>query len=441
VDPQTPVVELPRPLVYVAMSADILHPGHINIIEEARRRGSVIVGLLTDQAIASYKRVPLMTYDERRTVVEQIRGVELVVPQSTLDYVPNLVEFKPDFVVHGDDWKEGVQAPIRQRVIEALDEWGGELIEPAYTPGISSTRVQKTLVEIGTTPEIRRRQLKRLLAVKPLVRVMEAHNGLSGLIVEHVSVADEAGRSEAFDAMWLSSLTDSTIKGRPDTEYVDLTSRMTTIQEILEVTTKPIIYDGDTGGMPDHFALKVKTLERLGVSAVVIEDKVGPKRNSLFGTEVEQTQDDPLAFAEKISMGKAAQATDDFQIYARIESLILEKGVEDTIQRGEVYLEGGADGLLIHARAKDPTDLFEVLAHFRGRTPLVVVPSSYSHVTEAELAENGANVVIYANHLLRAAYPAMVSTAESILSHGRAHEADQSALPISAALELIPGNR
>ncbi len=286
------------------MSADILHPGHINIIEEARGRGSVVVGLLTDQAIASYKRVPLMTYDERRAVVEQIRGVELVVPQSTLDYVPNLTELKPDFVVHGDDWKEGVQAPIRQLVIDALEAWGGQLIEPAYTPGISSTRVQKTLVEIGTTPEIRRRQLKRLLAVKPLVRVLEAHNGLSGLIVEHVSIENDAGRSESFDAMWLSSLTDSTVKGRPDTEYVDLTSRMTTIQEILEVTTKPIIYDGDTGGMPDHFALKVKTLERLGVSAVVIEDKVGPKRNSLFGTEVAQTQDDPVAFVEKISMGQ-----------------------------------------------------------------------------------------------------------------------------------------
>jgi phosphoenolpyruvate phosphomutase len=344
-------------------------------------------------------------------------------------------------VVHGDDWKEGVQAPIRQRVIDSLAQWGGKLIEPAYTPGISSTRVQKTLIEIGTTPEIRRRQLKRLLAARPLVRVIEAHNGLSGLIVEHASAVGPSGGEEQFDAMWLSSLTDSTIKGRPDTEYVDLTSRMSTIQEILEVTTKPIIFDGDTGGLPDHFALKVKTLERLGVSAVVIEDKVGPKRNSLFGTDVAQTQDDPESFAEKISMGKAAQATDDFQIYARIESLILGKGAADAIQRGETYLDGGADGLLIHARDNDPSLLYEVLGEFRERIPLLVVPSGYSQVTETELAEHGANIVIYANHLLRAAYPAMLSAAESILVHARAHEADQSGLPISAALELIPGNR
>ena len=429
------------PTVYVAMSADILHPGHINIINEARELGSVIVGLLTDQAIASYKRVPLMTYDERRVVVEQIRGVDQVIPQATLDYVPNLEALKPDFVVHGDDWKEGVQAPVRQRVIDALAQWGGTLVEPIYTPGISSTRVQKTLIEIGTTPEIRRRYLKRLLAVRPLVRVLEAHNGLSGLIVEHASGIGPAGSSESFDAMWLSSLTDSTIKGRPDTEYVDLTSRMNTIQEILEVTTKPIIYDGDTGGLPDHFALKVKTLERLGVSAVVIEDKVGPKRNSLFGTEVDQTQDDQVAFAEKISMGKAAQATDDFQIYARIESLILGKGVDDAMSRGETYLQGGSDGLLIHARDRDPSSLYEVLNHFRGSTPLIVVPSGYSQVTEGELLANGASIVIYANHLLRAAYPAMLATAQSILGHGRAHEADQTGLPISAALELIPGNR
>jgi phosphoenolpyruvate phosphomutase len=283
--------------------------------------------------------------------------------------------------------------------------------------------------------------LKRLLAVRPAIRVIEAHNGLSGLIVEHVSTQGSEGRIETFDGMWLSSLTDSTIKGRPDTEYVDLTSRMTTIQEILEVTTKPIIYDGDTGGLPDHFALKVKTLERLGVSAVVIEDKVGPKRNSLFGTEVEQTQDDPESFAEKIAMGKAAQATDDFQIYARIESLILGKGVADAIQRGEVYLAGGADGLLIHSRDSDPTLLYEVLGHFQGMAPLIVVPSGFSQITEQDLAAHGANIIIYANHLLRAAYPAMLSAAESILKNGRAFEADETGLPISAALELIPGNR
>jgi phosphoenolpyruvate phosphomutase len=423
------------------MSADIMHPGHINIIEEARKLGSVTVGLLTDEAIASYKRLPLMTYEERKAVVEQLRGVDRVVPQPTLDYVPNLERYRPDFVVHGDDWREGVQAPVRQRVIEALDRIGGRLVEPAYTPGISSTRVHDTLRQIGTTPEIRRRQLRRLMAVRSPVRILEAHSGLSGLIVEHTTAEGPDGRAVEFDGMWLSSLTDSTTKGRPDTEYVDMTSRLTTLQEILEVTTKPVIYDGDTGGLPGHFAMRVKTLERLGVSAVVIEDKVGAKKNSLLGASVEQAQDEPHAFAEKISMGKAAQATDDFQILARVESLVLDKEPADAIARGEIYLEAGADGLLVHERSSDPTSLFSVMAHFRGRASLVAVPSTYPHVSESELSEAGATVVVYANHLLRSAYPAMVETAISILAHGRASEAEQDCLPISAALELIPGNR
>ena len=427
-------------VVYVAMSADILHPGHINILVEAREYGLVVVGLLTDEAIASYKRVPLMSYEERRAVVSEIAGVDRVIPQRTLDYEENLRQLRPAIVIHGDDWKVGVQAPIRDRVIEVLSEWGGELVEPSYTSGISSTRIQQSLLEIGTTPEIRRRQLRRTLAAKPLARFIEAHHGLSALIVEHATSSPATG-SVQFDGIWLSSLTDSTIKGRPDTEYVDLTSRMSTLQDILESTTKPIIFDGDTGGLPEHFAMKVKTLERAGVSAVVIEDKVGAKKNSLFGTDVDQTQDDPEAFAAKIRMGKDAQATEDFQIYARVESLILGKGVADAVSRGTTYIAGGADGLLIHSRDSDPRLLFEVLGHFAGEVPLLVVPSGYPQVHESELVENGANIVIYANHLLRAAYPAMKKTAESILENGRALEAEEICLPIAAALELIPGNR
>lgn len=429
-----------RPLVYVAMSADIVHPGHLNILETAAELGRVVVGVLTDEAIASYKRLPLMTFAERSAVVAALRGVDDVVPQSTLDYSDNLRELRPNYVVHGDDWKTGVQAAVRQRVVDVLAEWGGELVEPTYTPGISSTRVHQSLLEVGTTPDIRRRLMGRLLAAKRLTRVMEAHNGLTGLIVEHTT-AQVDGRDVGFDGMWLSSLTDSTVKGRPDTEYVDLTSRSATLQEILEVTTKPIVYDADTGGSTDHFQLKVKTLERLGVSAAVIEDKVGPKKNSLFGTEVEQTQDDPDAFAEKIIAGKEAQATEEFMIVARIESLILGKGTNDAIERAQIYAKAGADALLIHSRDKDTADLFTVLEELRGLAPLVVVPSSYSHVYEDDLAEAGASLVIYANHLLRAAYPAMVATAQSILEHGRAHEAEDTLLPISVALELIPGNR
>jgi phosphoenolpyruvate phosphomutase len=430
--------------VYVAMSADLVHPGHINIIELARKLGSVTIGLLTDEAIASYKRLPYLSYDQRKAVVEQIKGVDRVVPQETLDYVANLRSLKPDYVIHGDDWKTGVQARTRQRVIDALAEWGGELVEPTYTPGISSTRLNKSLKEIGTTPEIRMRQLRRMLAAKPLIRVMEAHNGLTGLIVENTRVEGPEGRPVEFDAIWLSSLTDSTAKGRPDIEYVDITSRTSTLQDILEVTTKPIIFDGDTGGIREHFMFTVKTLERLGISAVIIEDKVGLKKNSLFGTEVAQMSDEPEAFAAKIKAGREARVTEEFMIIARIESLILGQGLDDALHRARIYIAAGADGIMIHSKDRDTAQLFAFVEAYRGfdaSVPLVAVPTAYGHVTEEEFAERGVNMVIYANHLLRSAYPAMVATAETILRHGRIEEIEAACMPIKDILTLIPGGR
>lgn len=429
--------------VYVGMSADLVHPGHLNVLKKAAELGEVTVGVLTDRAIASYKRLPYMTFEQRKAVVESLKGVSQVVAQETLDYVPNLKKYKPDYVVHGDDWREGVQRKVRQQVIEALAEWGGELIEVPYTEGISSTQLNRALKEIGTTPDIRRRKLRRLLDAKPLVRLIEAHNGLTGLIVENVNVSTKNGPQE-FDGMWGSSLTESTAKGKPDIEAVDVTSRTQTLHDLLEVTTKPIIYDADTGGKPEHFQFTVRTLERLGVSALVIEDKVGLKKNSLFGNEVEQTQDTIENFCVKIKAGKEAQVTDDFMIIARIESLILEKGMEDAIARARAYIEVGADGIMIHSRQKEPDEIFEFCdryAEFAHKVPLVVVPSSYNKVTEEELIERGVNVVIYANHLLRAAYPAMVATARSILEHGRSAEADADLLSIKDILELIPGTK
>ena len=430
------------PSVYVAMSADLVHPGHMNILRVARELGEVTVGLLTDEAIASYKRLPYMTFEQRRAVIEEIKGVTCVIPQPTLDYIPNLERLRPDYVVHGDDWKTGVQAPVRKRVIEVLSRWGGELVEPSYTGGISSTQLHASLNEIGTTPEVRLKRLRRLLDARPLVRVLEAHDGLSGLIVDNVSVED-GGTSREFDAMWLSSLTDSTAKGRPDIEYVDLTSRCTTIQHILGVTTKPIIFDGDTGGLTEHFVFHVQTLERLGVSAVIIEDKVGLKKNSLYGSDVAQTQADPAAFAAKISAGKDCQVTDDFMIIARIESLILDHGVDDALARADVYIEAGADAVMIHSCERDPQQLLAFCNRYARRdsqVPLVVVPSTYGHITEQALAEAGARIVIYANHLLRSAYPAMVRTARSILEHGRALEAEHDCMPIKDILSLIPSS-
>lgn len=429
--------------VYVGMSADLVHPGHINVINKASELGDVTVGLLTDKAIASYKRVPFMEWERRAEVVGALKGVVRVVPQHTLDYVPNLREYQPDFVVHGDDWREGVQAKVRQAVIEILSEWGGELVEVPYTQGISSTKLQGAIREIGTTPDIRRARLRRMLNAKPLVRFLDLHNGLSGLIIEKAGIDTPNGRKE-FDGMWASSLTDSTAKGKPDIEAVDTSARMTTLNDVLEVTTKPIIYDGDTGGKPEHFVFTVRTLERLGISAIIIEDKTGLKKNSLFGTDVDQTQESIESFSDKIRLGKQAQQTDDFMIIARLESLILGKGVPHAMERAEAFIAAGADGIMIHSREKAPDEVFEFCNHYNkleNRKPLIAVPSSYNTTTEEELEAHGVNVVIYANQLLRSAYPAMMETALSILQHGRSAECDVRMMPIKEILELIPGGK
>ena len=429
--------------VYVGMSADLLHPGHLNILRKAQELGNVTVGLLTDQAIASYKRIPFMTFDQRQELLDGLRFVDRVVPQTTLDYVPNLRKYKPDFVVHGDDWREGVQKETRKKVIESLSEWGGQLVEIPYTEGISSTKLNEALKQLGTTPEIRLGSLRRMLSSKPIVRFLDTHNALSGLIVEKAQFTDGQNIRE-FDGMWASSLTDSTAKGKPDTEAVDVSSRVITLNEILEVTTKPVIYDADTGGHPEHFQYTVKTLERLGVSALIVEDKTGLKKNSLLGNEVEQTQDSIQSFSEKIVAGKRAQATDDFMIIARVESLILDKGVPDALERAQAYLDAGADGIMIHSRKKSPDEIFEFCEQYNkivNRKYLVAVPSSYSQVTELELQERGVDVVIYANHLLRSAYPAMLRTAQQILENSRSKEAEENLMSISEILELIPGTK
>jgi len=429
--------------VYVGMSADLIHPGHINILFRAAEMGSVTVGLLTDEAIASYKRIPSMEWERRAEVIGAIRGVTQVVRQETLDYVPNLRTYQPDFVVHGDDWKEGVQATVRQSVIDVLAEWGGRLVEVPYTQGISSTKLHEAMKDIGTTPDLRRASLRRMLNAKPLVRFLDLHNGLSGLIIEKVGVDMPNGRKE-FDGMWASSLTDATSKGKPDIEAVDTSARVSTLNEVLEVTTKPIIYDGDTGGKPEHFVFTVRTLERLGVSAVIIEDKTGLKKNSLFGNEVAQSLESIELFSDKIRVGKNAQQTDDFMIIARLESLILGFGVDHAMERAEAFLDAGADGIMIHSRQKTPDEIFEFCDRYNAlsnRKTLVVVPSTYNQTTEDELQDRGVNVVIYANQLLRSAYPAMVETAESILAHGRSAECDARMMPINEILELIPGGK
>ena len=429
--------------VYVGMSADLIHPGHLNIINEAAKLGEVVVGLLTDEAIASYKRLPYMTYEERCLVVNALKMVSRTMPQATLDYTDNLRALKPHYVVHGDDWRMGVQSRTRQRVIETLAEWGGQLVEVPYTHGISSTRLNQALKEVGVLPERRLSSLRRLLAVKPLLRFMEAHNGLTGSLVENTRLETGHGLRE-FDGLWSSSLIDSTTRAKPDIELVDISSRVHSVEEIFEVTTKPMIFDGDTGGLAEHFAFTVKTLERLGVSAVIIEDKTGLKKNSLLGTDVPQNQERMDLFGHKISCGKKAQISADFMIIARIESLVLGRGAAEALVRAENYIQSGADAVMIHSRQKDPSEIAEFCEAYNrlpDRRPLVAVPTSYNRVTEDELKELGVNVVIYANHLLRSAYPAMKRTAESILRHGRSWEVESDLMSIDEVLSLIPGTR
>ena len=427
--------------VYVAMSADIIHQGHLNVINEARNLGDVIVGLHTDDVIRGYWRNPIMKYEERKEVVSNIKGVVSVVPQDSLDQVPNLIELKPDYVVHGDDWLEGSQKELREKVIDAIKEWGGELVEVPYTHGVSISKLDEELMQIGITPQMRMKSLKELIYSKKPVRILEAHNGLTGLIVEKTKV-EKDGKIKEFDGMWISSLCDSTAKGKPDIELVDLTSRLNTINDILEVTRKPIIVDGDTGGQIEHFVYTVKTLERLGVSAIIIEDKTGLKKNSLFGTDVTQTQDTIEHFSDKIRAGREARVTSDFMIISRIESLIAGAGMDDAINRAKAYIEAGTDGIMIHSKEKDGKEIVEFCRRyneFENRVPLIVVPTSYNFMKEDELVELGINVIIYANHLIRSAYPAMVNTAKSILENERSKEASVNCMPIKEILTLIPG--
>lgn len=430
--------------VYLGMIADIMHPGLINIIHEGAKYGNVIIGLYTDKAIATHKRLPYLSYEQREIVVRSIQGVYDVIPQDDWSYVPNLLKYKPDYLIHGDDWVEGPDKYIREEVFRVMKSWGGVVIEIPYTKGITSSGLAKELESLGTTPEARMKSLRRLITAKPIVRIMESHCGLTGLIIEHTKVEVEDVVRE-FDGMWASSLTDSTSKGKPDIEAVDLTSRLHDLSDTLEVTTKPVIYDGDTGGKTEHFVFTVRTLERLGVSAVIIEDKIGLKQNSLFGTDAVQTQDTIEGFCEKIRAGKNAQVTRDFMIIARVESLIAGKPVEDALERAFAYVGAGADGIMIHSRNKDGKDIKEFCERFRSKdnhTPIVAVPTTYSQFTEEELAGWGINIVIYANHMLRSAYPAMVKCAESILAHNRCKEASEEfCMPIKEILSLIPGTK
>jgi len=425
---------------YLCFSTDLLHRGHISLIKKASRLGKVIIGVLTDEAVLSYKRFPLMPYPERKAMFESISFVSRVVEQDTLSYEKNINRYRPTYVVHGDDWKTGVQKPIRDGVVAALAVYGGQLVEYPYMEHPDFSEIERRSRADLALPDLRRGRLQRMIEMKGLVTAIETHSGLTGLIAEKTTVFQN-GEAHQFDAMWISSLCDSTAKGKPDIELVDMTSRFRTIDEVMDVTTKPIIFDGDTGGLTEHFVYTVRTLERMGVSMVVIEDKRGLKKNSLFGTDVVQEQDTIGNFCAKISAGKKAQKTSEFMICARIESLILEKGLKDAMERAVAYVGAGADAIMIHSRKKDPEEIFEFVETFRQKdntTPLVVVPTSFNMVTEEEFKARGVNIVIYANQLTRSSFPAMQSAAKTILQHHRAKECDEMCMPIGEIISLIP---
>lgn len=426
--------------VYMCFSTDMIHSGHIAIINKAKKLGKLIIGVLSDEAVIGYKRFPLLPFEERKSIFENIAGVYRVVEQPALSYRENLEKYHPDYVVHGDDWTSGIQKPIRDEVVSVLASYGGRLVEYPYSKDEKYSELDKRARAELSTPDMRRSRLRKTLAMKGTVTAMEAHSGLTGLIVEN-TVVEENGGAHQFDAMWVSSLCDSTAKGKPDIELVDMTSRFRTIDDICEVTTKPIIFDGDTGGLTEHFVYTVRSLERMGVSMVIIEDKTGLKKNSLFGTEVQQTQASIPDFCEKIRAGKKAQRTKDFMICARIESLILERGMEDALERAFAFTDAGADAIMIHSRKKDPAEIFEFVAKYREKnktTPIVVVPTSFNTVTEEEFKERGVNIIIYANQLTRTGFPAMQNAAEMILKNHRAKECDDICMPFKDIIRLIP---
>ncbi|NBJ01921.1 phosphoenolpyruvate mutase [Lachnospiraceae bacterium] len=425
--------------VYTCFCTDMIHDGHLNIIREARKYGEVIIGVLSDEAMVRFNRFPGISFQERCRMIQELDGISQVVVQKDIMYDNIIHELRPDYVIHGDNWKEGPMKAIRDNVVKLLASYGGELIDIPYTYSENVRRLDAKMKEKLSMPEYRRKRLKQLIKLCPVVKALEVHSGLTGLIAEKTVVAND-GELDQFDAMWISSLCDSTAKGKPDIELVDITSRFRTIDDVMEVTTKPIIFDGDTGGLTEHFVYTVRSLERMGVSAIIIEDKTGLKKNSLFGTDVVQTQDTIEHFCEKIAAGKAIQLTDEFMIIARIESLILEQGMEDALRRARAYVAAGADGIMIHSRKTDPAEILQFCDLFRSEdqeTPIVVVPSSFHSVTEEELAEHGVNIVIYANQLTRSAFPAMEQTAKEILKYHRAQEADERLMPIKNIISLI----
>jgi phosphoenolpyruvate mutase len=425
--------------VYVPLAADILHEGHLNILRIASGYGKVIVGLLTDAAIIQYKNLPFFDYDQRLKIVSNLKFVDQVIPQDSWDYKEILNSIKPNFFVHGDDWKVGVQSKIRLEVIKELKKWNGKLIEPKYFKKISKNYQKKTILQMGITPDQRKLKLKRLLKVRKIIRIVESHSALSSMIIENVNI-NKNGKSLEFDGIWSSSLTDSTLRGKPDNQSVDYSQRINSLNDTIDTSMKPIIFDGDNGGRLEHLLYLVKNLEKIGVSALVLEDKKGLKINSLFQDQSKSFQESIIEFSKKIKVAVNSRISKDFMIIARIESLILGKSIKDALYRAEKYSAAGADAIVIHSKEKTPKEIFEFAKLFKKSKfykPMIAIPSTYSKTYEKELIKHDFKIVIYANHLLRASYKAMHETAKKILINKRTFEIEKNITPINEIISLI----
>ena len=425
-------------IVYVPLAVDILHSGHLNIINRAKKYGKVVIGLLSDQAVAEYKNIPSLEYEERYKIVKNLKNVHKIIKQDTWDYSKILNSLKPDYFVHGDDWKKGIQKKTRQKVIRLLKKNKGKLIEIPYTKNISSSSIKSDLIN-HLTPTSRVSILKRLIDSKKIVRILESHSPLSGIIAENIKF-QRGNKTKQFDGMWSSSLTDSSLKGKPDNQSLDFSSRFNGLGDLFDVTTKPLIFDADNGGRLEHLPFTVRTLERLGVSAIMIEDKIGLKKNSLFKDQSGAKQDSIKDFCKKIDLIKKTRNSKDFLIGARIESFILGKGLQDGLKRAKAYSKAGADLILIHSKENTPKEIFSFSKVFRKTKyfkPLVSVPSTYSRTTESMLIKNGFKIVIYANQMLRASYPAMENVAKTILKNQRSFELENKISSVSEVINLI----
>ena len=421
------------------MAADVINSGHLNIIKQAKKYGNIVVGLFTDSAIAEYKSLPLINYQQRLEIIQSVKGINKIVKQDTWDFTKNLKKLKPDFLIHGDDWKEGIQKSMRKKVIKTLKIWNGKLIEVPYSKKTSTSKIHEKIKSLYFNTESRVSRLKRLIESKKIVRIFEAHNSLTGLIIENLKLVKNKKFLE-FDGMWSSSLTDSAIRGKPDNQSVDYSTRMIGLNEILDVTNKPLIFDADNGGRIEHLPYLIRGLERAGVSAVVIEDKVGLKKNSLFKNQSGVKQDSISNFCKKLKKVNNSRLSPDLLVVARIESLILGKVIKDALKRAEAYSQAGADAILIHSKKKNSKEIFLFAKKFvksKFYKPLVAVPSTYSKTYEKDLIKNGFKVVIYANHLLRAAYPAMVNVAKKILHNQRSHDVEKKISSIKEVINLI----